>query len=95
MQAPPKGETKPVTFQKLLLNMCQDQFESTFGARKVAPSAYMCTITTEFRIICYGVRPCLRAEHIAQISRDFESSSLNLLFKIPCLQTGWVAGVCV
>jgi hypothetical protein len=33
--APPKGETKPMSFQRLLLNHCQDQFEGTLERRKV------------------------------------------------------------
>jgi translation initiation factor 4G len=36
--APPKGETKPMSFQRLLLNHCQDQFEGTLERRKVHTS---------------------------------------------------------
>lgn len=36
LQAPPKGQSKPMSFQKLLLNTCQDQFESTTDARAVS-----------------------------------------------------------
>ena len=33
---PPYGETKPVTFKRVLLNTCQDEFEGTIAAREVS-----------------------------------------------------------
>ena len=37
--SPPDGETQPMSFQKLLLNTCQDEFEGTADARAVRISA--------------------------------------------------------
>ncbi len=34
--SPPDGETQPMSFQKLLLNTCQDEFEGTADARAVS-----------------------------------------------------------
>lgn len=47
--APPKGESKPMSFQRLLLNHCQDQFEGTLEARQVGAGdicPYTCTETS-------------------------------------------------
>lgn len=35
--APPAGETQPMSFQRLLLNTCQEEFEGTADARAVRP----------------------------------------------------------
>ena len=32
---PPEGENKPVTFKRVLLNTCQDEFEGATAAREV------------------------------------------------------------
>ena len=32
---PAEGETRPMTFRKVLLNTCQEEFEGTHAAREV------------------------------------------------------------
>ena len=38
--APPEGETQPMSFQRLLLNTCQEEFEGTADARAVRLAFY-------------------------------------------------------
>ena len=33
---PGEGETRPMTFRKVLLNTCQEEFEGTHAAREVS-----------------------------------------------------------
>jgi hypothetical protein len=33
---PAEGETKPITFKRILLNTCQDEFEAAADARRVS-----------------------------------------------------------
>ena len=39
---PGEGETRPMTFRKVLLNTCQEEFEGTHAAREVSspPCSY-------------------------------------------------------
>lgn len=42
--APPAGETQPMSFQRLLLNTCQEEFEGTADARAVRAAPLSLTI---------------------------------------------------
>jgi hypothetical protein len=39
---PAEGDTKPITFRRVLLNTCQDEFEAAEDARRVSVCVRLC-----------------------------------------------------